>query len=291
MNLAFADRDFYYGDPVLSARGADPGPALEGLRRGPAQADRLGAERPDGPARRPVPVPGRQKNPYLAAAREVGNARGVEAAARQPPRRRRLTLDESFRPGTTSILAADEEGWVVSITPSGGWVPAFIAGNTGIGLSQRMQSFVLDAGQNPFNVLGPGQAAAGHADAQPGAEGRQAVSRLRGAGRRHAGPEPAAVLPERGGVRDERAGGRRGPEHQQLPDAQLVRRSRVRARPADACTPARRRGCGPSSGRWATRSRSRSAPPARSTRSYFDPPHGTMWGGSSDHGEDYGIGW
>jgi len=24
---------------------------------------------------------------------------------------------------------------------------------------------------------------------------------------------------------------------------------------------------------------------------YFDPGTGTMWGGSSDFGEDYGIGW
>ena len=24
---------------------------------------------------------------------------------------------------------------------------------------------------------------------------------------------------------------------------------------------------------------------------YFDRQHGTMWGGSSNHGEDYGIGW
>jgi gamma-glutamyltranspeptidase/glutathione hydrolase len=24
---------------------------------------------------------------------------------------------------------------------------------------------------------------------------------------------------------------------------------------------------------------------------YFDWKHGTMWGGSSHHGEDYGIGW
>jgi len=24
---------------------------------------------------------------------------------------------------------------------------------------------------------------------------------------------------------------------------------------------------------------------------YFDRLHGTMWGGSSNHGEDYGIGW
>mgnify|MGYP002784058866 CR=1 FL=1 len=59
--------------------------------------------------------------------------------------------------GTTSVEAADEEGWVVSITPSGGWIPACIAGNTGIGMSQRGQSFVLDPTLNPFNVIEPGK--------------------------------------------------------------------------------------------------------------------------------------
>ena len=58
---------------------------------------------------------------------------------------------------TTSIEAADEEGWVVSITPSGGWVPAVVAGNTGVGLSQRMQSFVTEARDGPFNVIEPGK--------------------------------------------------------------------------------------------------------------------------------------
>ena len=46
---------------------------------------------------------------------------------------------------------------MVSITPSGGWIPACIAGNTGVGMSQRMQSFVLDSIQNPFNVVAPGK--------------------------------------------------------------------------------------------------------------------------------------
>ena len=68
-----------------------------------------------------------------------------------------LSHDEGFLAGTTSIQAADAEGWVVSITPSGGWIPPFIAGKTGIGLSQRMQSFVLDERLNPYNVLHPGQ--------------------------------------------------------------------------------------------------------------------------------------
>jgi gamma-glutamyltranspeptidase/glutathione hydrolase len=59
--------------------------------------------------------------------------------------------------GTTTVEAADKEGWIVSIVPSGGWIPATIAGKTGIGMSQRMQSFVLDSAINPFNVVAPGK--------------------------------------------------------------------------------------------------------------------------------------
>jgi gamma-glutamyltranspeptidase/glutathione hydrolase len=66
-------------------------------------------------------------------------------------------FDRTFRLGTTSVEAADKEGWVVSMTPSGGWLPAVIAGKTGIGMSQRMQSFVLDPADNPFNVVEPGK--------------------------------------------------------------------------------------------------------------------------------------
>ena len=65
-------------------------------------------------------------------------------------------MDRLWR-GTTTVEAADAAGWVVSITPSGGWLPATIAGNTGVGMSQRMQSFVLDSAENPFNVVAPGK--------------------------------------------------------------------------------------------------------------------------------------
>ena len=64
-----------------------------------------------------------------------------------------------------------------------------------------------------------------HADAR--AEGRQAVPLLLRAGRRLAGPESPAVLPERRRVRDDGPGGDGGRERQQLPDAELVRRARV----------------------------------------------------------------
>jgi gamma-glutamyltranspeptidase/glutathione hydrolase len=66
-------------------------------------------------------------------------------------------FDRTFRLGTTSVQAADDRGWAVSVTPSGGWTPAVIAGRTGIGLSQRMQSFVLDPAENPYNVVEPGK--------------------------------------------------------------------------------------------------------------------------------------
>ena len=65
-------------------------------------------------------------------------------------------MDRLWR-GTTSVEAADTSGWVVSITPSGGWLPACIAGHTGVGMSQRMQSFVLDPMIDPFNVVEPGK--------------------------------------------------------------------------------------------------------------------------------------
>jgi gamma-glutamyltranspeptidase/glutathione hydrolase len=65
-------------------------------------------------------------------------------------------MDRLWR-GTTSVEAADKEGWVVSVTPSGGWLPACIAGHTGVGMSERMQSFVLDSTIDPFNVLVPGK--------------------------------------------------------------------------------------------------------------------------------------
>ena len=69
--------------------------------------------------------------------------------------------DESFKrafyAGTTSVEAADEEGWVVSVTPSGGWVPAVIARSQRHGLSQRAQSFVTDPADGPFNVIEPGK--------------------------------------------------------------------------------------------------------------------------------------
>lgn len=153
MNLAFADRDFYYGDPAFG-----PEEPMKGLLSKEYAKERSKLINPNmndpkaGPGD-PYPFEGKT-NPFQDMLKKWGSASLYDA-------KNNATLDEkfqdSFTAGTTSIEATDEEGWVVSVTPSGGWVPSCIAGNTGIGMSQRMQAFVLDPKENPFNVVEPGK--------------------------------------------------------------------------------------------------------------------------------------
>ena len=158
MQMAFADRDFYYGDP-----GFPPEEPVRGLLSKEYARKRYATMDParnDAGIRPgdPYPLQGGGANPYLDLLKgwppkpEEMFKDGV-----QPAQRSAVSFDEAFRSGTTSVIAADAEGWVVSMTPSGGWVPAVIAGHTGIGLSQRMQSFVLDRRESPFNVVEPGK--------------------------------------------------------------------------------------------------------------------------------------
>ncbi|HEY8164790.1 MAG TPA: gamma-glutamyltransferase [Gemmatimonadaceae bacterium] len=192
MNLAFADRDFYYGDPYVGPE--EPIRGLLSKQYAAARAKEINWERNDPNVKPGDPYPYQGgTNPFaavLAAWTTVPagerNTRGnageskatpgtpdsgaVPIAARgstSPPWIEFLPAGEhsasedaffsGFYAGTTSIEAADEEGWVVSVTPSGGWVPAVIAGRTGVGLSQRAQSFVTDLSDGPFNVIEPGK--------------------------------------------------------------------------------------------------------------------------------------
>ncbi len=150
MNLAFADRDFYYGDPAFPP--VEPVVGLLSKEYARARAEQIdpGRNDPDAAPGDPYPFQG-EKNPWGVELEQFPATAAIPSAALLEQ------FEQSFRAGTTSIEAADENGWVVSVTPSGGWVPAVIAGNTGIGLSQRMQSFVLDAAENPFNVVEPGK--------------------------------------------------------------------------------------------------------------------------------------
>ncbi len=154
MNLAFADRDFYYGDPYFP-----PEEPIKGLLSKEYARERLKQinwERNDptiGPGD-PYPFEGK-KNPFLHYIKQQNrmDAKNKARTSSAPD----AAIDELFGRGTTSIQAADKTGWVVSVTPSGGWMPVCIAGTTGIGMSQRMQSFVLDPSENPYNVVAPGK--------------------------------------------------------------------------------------------------------------------------------------
>ena len=148
MNLAYADRDFYYGDPYFP-----PEEPVEGLLSKDYARKRAAEIHPD--RNNPDAGPGdpygfqRGRNPFMQELDDLQSG-NVTPAFADPN-------DAGFFQGTTTIQAADKEGWVVSITPSGAWIPAFVAGETGIGLSQRMQSFVLDPAANPYNVVEPGK--------------------------------------------------------------------------------------------------------------------------------------
>ena len=154
MNLAYADRDFYYGDPYFP-----PEEPIKGLLSKEYAKERIkqidwNLNDADVKPGDPYPFEGKE-NPYLHLLKEWSNV-----GKKEPDKMSEAELaafEQNFNAGTTSIQAVDKEGWVVSVTPSGGWIPACIAGKTGVGMSQRMQSFVMDEAKNPFNVVEPGK--------------------------------------------------------------------------------------------------------------------------------------
>jgi gamma-glutamyltranspeptidase/glutathione hydrolase len=158
MSLAFADRDFYYGDPYFP-----PEPPAKGLlskEYAKARYATIDWNRNDPNIKPGDPYPYQNgSNPFarLLAEWSTQNGDTAKRSGQQDVPQSDEAFLQSFYSGTTSIEAADSSGWVVSVTPSGGWVPAVIAGRTGIGLSQRAQSFVTEAKDGPFNVIEPGK--------------------------------------------------------------------------------------------------------------------------------------
>ena len=174
MSMSFADRDFYYGDPAFS-----PNIPMQGLLSKAYAKDRaklilLDKNDPNIAPGDPYPYEGKT-NPYLSLLQKrklLTDTSAIQGTAipkhdqtsyisMEDLKNSITTSDEAYHDrlwrGTTSVEAADTSGWVVSITPSGGWLPACVAGKTGIGMSQRMQSFVLDSTIDPFNVVAPGK--------------------------------------------------------------------------------------------------------------------------------------
>jgi gamma-glutamyltranspeptidase/glutathione hydrolase len=287
MSLAFADRDFYYGDPYFA-----PDEPIHGLLSKDYAKERaklINWDKNDpkiGPGD-PYPYEGKT-NPY----RDVMKQRGFVAYNNTP-------IDENYldalHRGTTSIEAADKVGWVVSVTPSGGWVPSCIAGHTGVGMSQRMQSFVLDPSIDPFNVVEPGK--------------RPRVTLTPSLAMKDGKPFLAFAV-QGGDTQDQNLlqfflnvvefgmtvqeaveapnintdqlwlslGGTKTDDRKPKPGSILL----------DINTPDFTRKELKAMGYKLTFGERTSGP---INAMYFDWKHGTIWGGSSNNGEDYGIGW
>jgi len=290
MSHAFADRDFYYGDPAFP-----PEEPVAGLLSKEYAKQRFAAMRPDrnDPDVRPgdpYPFQG-GTNPFKGL---LDAWRTVPGEAHPTPAHDRtgdgITYDEAFHAGTTSVIAADAEGWVVSMTPSGGWNPAVIAGRTGMGLSQRMQSFVLDEAENPYNVLTPGK--------RPRVTLTPTISMKDGL------PHLAFAV-QGGDTQDQNLLQfflnvvEFGMNVQQSAEAPNVNSHQMRSsfgahesRPGHMTAPASM----PETVRreleamgYTLEFEPITSGPINAV--FFDRAHGTMWGGSSHHGEDYGIAW
>jgi gamma-glutamyltranspeptidase/glutathione hydrolase len=287
MNLAFADRDFYYGDPYVPP--AEPLGGLLSKDYARARAKLIDWTKND-PAVKPgdpYPFQG-ESNPYLALLEKWGNLVGPSTAPDREPSER--PAREGFFAGTTSIQAADADGWVVSVTPSGGWMPACLAGTTGVGMSQRMQSFVLDEAANPFNVLRPGQRP--RATLTPGLALKDGLPYL-------------SFAVQGGDTQDQNLlqffldvveFGMNVQEACEAPNiTSFQMRSSFDEHKSEPGKLELNERTPP-----AVRDRLKAMGYALSFAPYtsgpinavfFDRAHGTLWGGSSNYGEDYGIGW
>jgi gamma-glutamyltranspeptidase/glutathione hydrolase len=169
MNLAFADRDFYYGDQTMQP--VAPLDVLLSKEYAKERAKLIRPEKndPDAKPGDPYQFSGKPHpfKKFLDEWKNVASETQTTAPQMNSSLLERDRNDDlsssfpigesSFYGGTTSVQASDAEGWVVSVTPSGGWIPAVIAGKTGVGLSQRAQSFVTDPADGPYNVIEPGR--------------------------------------------------------------------------------------------------------------------------------------
>jgi gamma-glutamyltranspeptidase/glutathione hydrolase len=313
MNMTFADRDFYYGDPYFP-----PEEPLEGLlskeygrsrfeemnwssndpRVGPGDPyPFMNASNPfeeylrgwgevDEEVGHDHPAPGdsgAQSGGGMATARANAGATAVRGSGDE-------FYDQDFYAGTTSIQAADEEGWVVSVTPSGGWIPAVIAGRTGVGLSQRAQSFVTDPADNPFNVIEPGKRP--RATLTPGMALKDGKPFLSFAVQGGDGQDQnllqfflnvvewgmnvqqAAEAPNMNSYQMRGSFG----QHESSPGRMLLHESV----PPWVQSQLRRMG-------YRLTFSPRTSGPINAV--FFDWENGSFWGGSSNHGDDYGIVW
>lgn len=287
MSLAFSDRDFYYGDPDFGPKSPMKGLLSKEYAKERAKLIQDKNDETIGPGD-PYPFQG-ETNPFLDLLPKRNDALAYDRPE-LPIQGPEDPFLQHFLAGTTAIQAADKEGWVVSVTPSGGWVPATIAGNTGIGLSQRMQSFVLDERLNPFNVLEPGK--------RPRVTLTPSMALKNG--------KPFLSFSIQGGDTQDQDLLQLflnivefGMTVQQATEAANIHNYQIQSSfgaheskpgsielntqiPAWVRNDLRNRG-------YKMNFLDRTSGPLNAI--WFDWKHGTFWGGSSNHGEDYGIAW
>lgn len=291
MSMAFADRDFYYGDPYVPPE--EPVIGLLSKEYAAQRRNEINPEKNDTGIRPGDPYPFQgETNPFKELLKQwkavPDPAEGEGAASFQQAQL--MSKEEGFLAGTTSIQAADAEGWVVSVTPSGGWIPAFIAGNTGVGLSQRMQSFVLDKAMNPFNIVQPGQ--------RPRSTLTPSLALKDG--------KPLMAFSVQGGDSQDQnllqfflnmvefgMNVQRAAEAPNFTSYQLQSSFGAHVSEPGVIS------VSPQLPQWVNGKLSEMGyevkaderPYSPITAIYFDPETGTMWGGASDYGDDYGVAW
>ena len=301
MNMAFADRDFYYGDPYFTPK--EPMQGLLSKEYAKLRASQINRTMNDPNVGPGDPYPFQNEtNPFKELLAKRGFA-GFDTTKRSfLPAHDSGGLamvdmeyhDRLWR-GTTSVEAADKDGWVVSITPSGGWIPATIAGKTGVGMSQRMQSFVLDSAINPFNVVAPGK--------------RPRVTLTPSLAMKDGKPYIAFAV-QGGDTQDQNLLQfflnmvEFGMTVQQATEAANINSNQLWLSLGGMKTEDRKPKPGsillqdktPQSVRDALKKMGyvlsfddRTSGPINAI--FFDWKHGSLWGGSSNHGEDYGIAW
>ena len=284
MSLAFADRDFYYGDPYFPPE--EPVRGLLSKDYAKARFAEINWKRND-----PAVKPG-DPYPFQGGTNPFAGLLSRWTVEPAPDTLERSGQQDklSREGGTTSIQAADEAGWVVSVTPSGGWIPAVIAGRTGIGLSQRAQAFVTRAEDGPYNVIEPGKRP--RVTLTPTLALRDGLPFLsfavQGGDTQDQNllqfflnivefgmtPQQAAEAPNINSSQMRSSFG----AHEARPGLLLVATST----PDSVRTALARMG-------YTLELEERTSGPINGI--LFDRGHGTMWGASSNHGEDYGIAW
>jgi len=130
LKLAYADRDTYYGDPKFVKI---------------PQARLLSKEYA---AERRKLITNRASLEFRPGKMDVPGTHPSESAIA------RVHIDdELLASDTTCLNAIDKDGIMFASTPSGAWLPSVVAGDTGIELTERAQSFLLVPG-HPNELAG-----------------------------------------------------------------------------------------------------------------------------------------